>query len=463
VFQMALSACSMNVRDYPGFVRALKAIGSQARSGLGHGDYIHLKRVVLLNRVLLALGLIAAAFGHWSLFVLAAGSIAVSRTMHWTIVAHHVSHCGYDQVPGIAERYRSRSFARGWRRWIDWMDWILPEAWDHEHNTLHHAFTNHHKDPDLVEANLDLLRTSSLAPWQKKLVLYFFMCTWKLTYYALSTLACLLNPKGDYISPLLLGAVRRKLAKQGKTIAEAIEDGTLADMVSLERIADTSPGNLHRLVTSAEAGTAPYFRRLAWQVIAPYLRFNYVLIPGVFVPFLGWPAGAAVFACLLLADLMTNAYSFFIIVSNHAGEDVCRFDDECVDNDENYLRQILGSVNYSTGSFLNDYLHGYLNYQIEHHLFPDLPPSSLRRIQPQVRALCEAHGIPYVQQSVVQRFKSLQAVFVGDASMPRLAGAVVPPAVARYDGRSMIEFHPGPGRGPLFQCRPGKIHPAAGT
>jgi hypothetical protein len=93
--------------------------------------------------------------------------------------------------------------------------------------------------------------------------------------------------------------------------------------------------------------------------------------------------------------------------------------------------------------FVNDYLHGFLNYQIEHHLFPDLPPSSLRRIQPQVKALCALHGIPYVQESVVRRFAALQAVFIGDASMPRLAGAVIDTAALRYEGRSTIEFQPG--------------------
>lgn len=29
-------------------------------------------------------------------------------------------------------------------------------------------------------------------------------------------------------------------------------------------------------------------------------------------------------------------------------------------------------VNFNTGSDANDYLHGWLNYQIEHHMFPDL-------------------------------------------------------------------------------------------
>ena len=38
---------------------------------------------------------------------------------------------------------------------------------------------------------------------------------------------------------------------------------------------------------------------------------------------------------------------------------------------------------------------GALNLQIEHHLFPRLPPHRLRELAPRVRALCEAHGIRY--------------------------------------------------------------------
>ena len=38
---------------------------------------------------------------------------------------------------------------------------------------------------------------------------------------------------------------------------------------------------------------------------------------------------------------------------------------------------------------------GGLDRQIEHHLFPKLPPNRLREITADVRALCEQHGIAY--------------------------------------------------------------------
>ena len=38
---------------------------------------------------------------------------------------------------------------------------------------------------------------------------------------------------------------------------------------------------------------------------------------------------------------------------------------------------------------------GGLDKQIEHHLFPTLPPQRLREVAPEVRAICERHGIEY--------------------------------------------------------------------
>jgi linoleoyl-CoA desaturase len=38
---------------------------------------------------------------------------------------------------------------------------------------------------------------------------------------------------------------------------------------------------------------------------------------------------------------------------------------------------------------------GNLSYQIEHHLFPDLPSNRYSEVAPAVRALCEEYGLPY--------------------------------------------------------------------
>ena len=63
-------------------------------------------------------------------------------------------------------------------------------------------------------------------------------------------------------------------------------------------------------------------------------------------------------------------------------------------------RQVLTSRNVA-GSWLVDYVLGGLNYQIEHHLFPNMPRPNLRRAQPLVREFCQQHGLNYTEASLV--------------------------------------------------------------
>jgi fatty acid desaturase len=63
-------------------------------------------------------------------------------------------------------------------------------------------------------------------------------------------------------------------------------------------------------------------------------------------------------------------------------------------------RQVLTSRNVR-GSWLVDFVLGGLNYQIEHHLFPNMPRPNLRRAQPLIRAFCQDHGLLYAEASLV--------------------------------------------------------------
>jgi delta8-fatty-acid desaturase len=56
--------------------------------------------------------------------------------------------------------------------------------------------------------------------------------------------------------------------------------------------------------------------------------------------------------------------------------------------------QVLGTQNVET-SWYDDWFHGGLQYQIEHHLYPGVPRHNLRTIRPWVMAFCEKHGLPY--------------------------------------------------------------------
>lgn len=63
--------------------------------------------------------------------------------------------------------------------------------------------------------------------------------------------------------------------------------------------------------------------------------------------------------------------------------------------------QVTSAVNYRTDDVLTRLMTFGLDIQIEHHLFPNLPHSTLRKIQPIVRDFCEKRDIPYSEKSSV--------------------------------------------------------------
>ena len=48
-----------------------------------------------------------------------------------------------------------------------------------------------------------------------------------------------------------------------------------------------------------------------------------------------------------------------------------------------------------TGNFLSDWFCGGLQYQVDHHLFPQLPRHNLPKVHKMVEAFCKSHSKPY--------------------------------------------------------------------
>ena len=67
---------------------------------------------------------------------------------------------------------------------------------------------------------------------------------------------------------------------------------------------------------------------------------------------------------------------------------------------------MLGSANIS-GNRLLHFMTGNLSFQIEHHLFPDLPSHRYGEIAVEVREICRRHGLPYNAGSLPRQFGSV--------------------------------------------------------
>ena len=82
-----------------------------------------------------------------------------------------------------------------------------------------------------------------------------------------------------------------------------------------------------------------------------------------------------------------------------------------------YAMQVMATNNFEVSKPLS-ILCGGLDFQIEHHLFPHFPPERLRQVAPEVRALCNKHGVPYKTASWGATLKKALA-WVGKLASPR--------------------------------------------
>ncbi len=94
------------------------------------------------------------------------------------------------------------------------------------------------------------------------------------------------------------------------------------------------------------------------------------------------------FAITTFKDLLD---SFFVVASNHAGDDIPRFASHYTSKDQLYLSQICASAHYKCGHNLVDDLQIWLNY----HIYPNIPMVRYREVQLKVKALREKSGAPY--------------------------------------------------------------------
>ena len=339
--------------------------------------YSGIALTLVLSIVEIILGGLSASI-FWPIAVIAALLISTGNVSRWANTTHPILHGGYDKVPNIPKRYTKKHYAKGARRYVDWIDWIKPDAWAYEHNIMHHYHLGEEDDPDNVERNLQWLTQSKTPMWLRYVIVYAFTGMWKYLYYAPNTLRILAN---------------KKLKEQHKL---EIRDFNFNPRTK---------GGLE----------------LWMEYYLPYGIIKFIVFPALFLP-LGLTAVFNAFIIMLIAEFFANVHSFTVIVPNHSAEDIYMFSEPHKSTGEFYLRQIMGSVNYNTGSDAIDFAHGFLNYQIEHHLFPNMPLSYYQKMQPIVKEICKKHNIEYRQESVFKRAYMTIELMVGKTKLLRVDG-----------------------------------------
>ncbi|AKS35879.1 fatty acid desaturase family protein [Mycolicibacterium goodii] len=236
-------------------------------------------------------------------------------------------------------------------------DMVGPSAqWRYSHNYRHHVFSNVlGVDDDL---GFGVLRMSRDQPWEPQ---------------------HLIQP----LRNLLLAAV--------------FEWGIgLHDFYSERDRADTQAGK--------DAARTAFLRKIGHQVAK-----DYVLLPA-----LSLRRWRRTLLANLTANLIRNMWACVVIFCGHFPDGAEKFTPEILEGEtraEWYLRQMLGAANFKAGRVLA-FSSGNLCYQIEHHLFPDLPSNRLAQIAERVSALCDKYDIPYTTGPMPRQYlQTLRIIF----------------------------------------------------
>ena len=108
----------------------------------------------------------------------------------------------------------------------------------------------------------------------------------------------------------------------------------------------------------------------------------------------------------IVANGFRNAWAYIVIVCGHFVDGAEKFTPSVLEGEtkpEWYLRQMLGTANFEAGAVLR-FMTGNLCYQIEHHLFPDLPHNRYPEIAERVRALCVTYDLPYTTGPLLRQY-----------------------------------------------------------
>jgi len=227
----------------------------------------------------------------------------------------------------------------------------------------------------MVEDNFKAIRKSKMPVIFKYVIIFVAMLTWKYTYYAHNIIVC-------------------KLFTNVGKIYTATETTYQNREIILQNI--------------------PY---ILFHGYLPHIIFLYIFLPSPFLLF-GWSYFYRALIFVMIAETLSNIHSFSIVVPNHTGDDLYRYKTSVTAGGaEFYLRGLLSSVAFTTGGLLNDILHGYLNYQIEHHIFPNESLLFYERLQPLLKEYCSKNNLPYIQESVFVRMHKMTQIMVGNTSM----------------------------------------------
>ena len=328
---------------YKAFGEAIDTIRKRVEKQIGDEDVRYIKKVRRFSR---AMGVTGRVLIHVSpepvTFFLGVGALWLNKQLEATEVGHTTLHGVFDGLPG-AEQFQSETFA--------WDTPIEESSWRYGHNVRHHQYTNiAGKDGDIHFGPV------RLTPHTPHRAIHYIQVPWMVL----------------EASQFLFGM---NLHFAG------VIDAT---------VGNGRPEQLDFLPDRSKASVRGAWKKSLGKLI-PYYAKEYGVFPALAGPFF-WKVALGNW----LASTMRDYYTAATIYCGHVGEEVADFTEgtRAHGRGEWYKMQVEAANNFDVPLPLS-ILCGTLDRQIEHHLFPRFPTNRLREISPEIRRVCEEHGVAY--------------------------------------------------------------------
>ena len=321
----------------------LDAIRAEVIGARGTEDAAYIRRVIKTQR---SLELGSRAVLLFSLFppawLVGTAGLSVAKILENMEIGHNIMHGQWDWMRD------PKIHSTTW----EWDNACPSEMWKHSHNELHHTYTNViGKDNDL---GYGIMRVDEEQRWMP-----FYLG----------------QPLWNFINACLF------------------EYGIASYDLELGKNWPTRKTN-----PAFQAQAKAVLAKIRKQMIKDY----------VVHPLLSGPSALTTLAANATANLVRNLWTHSVIMCGHFPDGVQTFEKKSIVGETRgqwYLRQMVGSANITGGPTLH-MMTGNLSFQIEHHLYPDLPSNRYSEIAPRIQEIFERYGLTYTSGSLPRQVGS---------------------------------------------------------
>jgi len=406
------------------------AIHDEVFDELGDRDRRYITSMIEMHRRLVVISRILLLASRFKPALIAGTSmLSLAKILENMEIGHNVMHGQWDWMndPQINSS-----------TW-DWDSASTAEAWKHSHNYIHHTYTNiRGKDRDL---GYEIMRIDPHQKWNPVYLAQPFynlvlaaLFEWGVASHDLDFEAIKNGEKTkEQLRRELKGMARKgreQITKDYIVFPVLSALAATAAEVAVESVKENRRGKVGGALSKRFSGAvlARTTFRLRSSPRRRQVRSGGVV--GTVTRVLEGGAFQRTFKSTLkanaTANVVRNVWAYAIIFCGHFPDQTYTFSKEETEDESRgafYVRQLLGAANID-GSPTFHVLSGNLGYQVEHHLYPDMPSTRYAEIAPRVKELCERYELAYnsgpflTQLGMVQR-TILRLAFPGGQPRPK--------------------------------------------